>query len=271
MTELNNDLFTISVEAYELVNHVLTVGYAAMAAALLYFILTRNMALPKYRTTMILSVVVMISALVLLFEQKQSWTGAYEFTGSMYALKAGADLFTNGYRYLNWLIDVNMLLFQILWVAAIVGSDRRSYMVRFGIAGSLMIITGYIGQFYEPGRLNENVVAWIVWGLISTVFFIWILALITSVIRQGKENMANSAARPVFAGILPLFYVSWFLYPGAYLMPILMTWGVADYEFTIVAQQITYTAADITSKIIYGVMLSHVAVVLSREQGFTEA
>jgi bacteriorhodopsin len=185
-------------------------------------------------------------------------------------LKDGADLFTNGYRYLNWLIDVNMLLFQILWVAAIVGAQRRSYMVRFGMAGSLMIITGYIGQFFEPGRINESVSAWLIWGAISTVFFIWILVLITRVIREGKQNMAGSEAQPVFARILPLFFVAWFLYPGAYLMPLLMTWGAAGYEFTIVAQQITYTVADVTSKIIYGVMLSHVAMVLSREQGFQE-
>lgn len=265
------ELFTISVEAYELVSHILTLGYAAMAASLLYFVLTKNDNMPKYRMSSVLSVVVMTSALMLLYAQKQSWTDAYVFTGSAYALRDGAELFTNGYRYLNWMIDVPMLLIQILFVAGIVGAARTKYMTQFSFAGVLMIITGYVGQFYEPGRLLENVAAWLVWGFVSTVFFVWVLVLITRVINEGSRNMAGSRAQGIFKKILPLFYVSWFLYPGAYLMPILMTWGVADYEFSIVAQQMTYTIADIASKVIYGVMLNVSSTILSEEQGFEVA
>jgi hypothetical protein len=164
-----------------------------------------------------------------------------------------------------------MLLIQILFVAGIVGADRSRYMVRFSVAGTLMIVTGYVGQFFEPGRLAENVASWAIWGAISTVFFVWVLILITQVIRQGRSNMAGSKAAPIFGAILPLFFISWFLYPGAYLMPILMEWGIADYEFAIVAQQITYTAADILSKVIYGVMLNASSTILSEEQGFVPA
>jgi hypothetical protein len=95
-----------------------------------------------------------------------------------------------------------------------------------------------------------------------------VLILITRVINEGKANMAGSKAQPIFGAILPLFYISWFLYPGAYLMPALMTFGIADYEFAIVAQQMTYTIADITSKVIYGAMLNISSTILSEEQGF---
>jgi bacteriorhodopsin len=268
---MNAELFTISVEAYEVVGHVLTLGYAAMAASLLYFVLTKNDNMPKYRMSSVLSVVVMTSALLLLFAQKQSWSGAYTFTGSAYSLREGAELFTNGYRYLNWLIDVPMLLIQILFVAGIVGAARTQYIAKFSFSGVMMIVTGYIGQFYEPGRLNENLVLWAVWGLISTIFFVWVLVLITRVIKEGKANMKGSKAQRIFGNILPLFYVSWFLYPGAYLMPVLMTWGIAEYEFAIVAQQMTYTIADIASKVIYGVMLNVSSTILSEEQGFQPA
>lgn len=262
--------FSLSVEAYEVVNHVLTLGYAAMAASLLYFILTKNGNMPKYRMSSVLSVVVMVSAAILLFSQQVSWSNAYSFDGSEYVLRDGSDLFTNGYRYLNWLIDVPMLLIQILFVAGIAGKARGEYVFKFSTAGVLMIITGYIGQFYEPGRLNENLTAWLVWGFISTVFFIWVLVLITQVINEGKKNMGSSKAVGVFGAIKPLFYFAWFLYPGAYLMPILMTWGIGDYEFVVVAQQLTYTVADVLSKVIYGAMLNQASTVLSEEQGFQE-
>jgi bacteriorhodopsin len=264
-------VFNISIEAFEVVSHILTLGYAAMAASLLYFILTKNSNMPKYRMSSVLSVVVMVSALLLLFAQQQSWDAAYAFNGEEYVLQDGAKLFTNGYRYLNWMIDVPMLLIQILFVAGIAGAAFKKYMVQFSTAGVLMIVTGYIGQFYEPGRLAGNLVPWLVWGFISTVFFVWVLVLITRVIREGKKNMKGSKAQKVFGAILPLFFISWFLYPGAYLMPLLLELGIAEYGFTIVAQQLTYTAADILSKVIYGVMLNVASTILSREQGFVEA
>lgn len=266
---MDTSVFSLSVEAYELVQHILTVGYAGMGAALLYFVLTKNDNAPQYRMSSVLSVVVMVSAFILLFQQQQSWEAAYRFTGEQYELREGSDLFTNGYRYLNWLIDVPNLLIQILFVAMIVGAKRYSYVAKFATAGGLMVITGYIGQFYEPGRMNEDVTLWLVWGTISTIFFIWLLVLITRVIREGKQNMAGSKARGIFGAILPLFFVSWMLYPGAYLMPLLMEWGLAEYEFTVVAQQMTYTIADVTSKIFYGVMLNISSTILSEERGYT--
>lgn len=268
---METSAFTISVEAFEVVSHVLTLGYAAMGASLLYFVLTKNQNMPKYRISSVLSVVVMVSALLLLFAQQRSWVDAYQFNGVTYELAPGAALFTNGYRYLNWLIDVPMLLIQILFVAEIAGAERNKYMFRFSLAGTLMIVTGYIGQFFEPGRVAENLGQWYLWGFISTVFFIWVLVLITQVIRKGKENMANSNAKGVFGAILPLFLISWFLYPGAYLMPALMSWGATDYQFAVVAQQMTYTIADILSKVIYGAMLNAASTILSQEQNFVEA
>lgn len=262
------EMFTISVEGFEIVSHILTLGYASMAAAMLFFILTKNDSLPKYRMSSVISVVVMVSALLLLYTQKMSWVNAYAFNGQAYALKAGADLFSNGYRYLNWLIDVPMLLIQILFVAGIVGAARASYMTRFSISGALMIVTGYIGQFYEPGRLNESVPLWAFWGLVSTAFFIYVLVLITRVINDGKSRM-DGPPRRVFGAILPLFYVAWWLYPIAYVAPILVQTGVS-YELTIVGQQVIYTIADIASKVIYGIMLTATAMMLSEQQGQQE-
>ncbi len=263
------ELFAISVEGFEIVSHILTLGYASMAAALFYFILTKNDSLAKYQMSSVISVVVMVSALLLLYTQKVSWTNAYAFTGEAYTLKPGADIFTNGYRYLNWLIDVPMLLIQILFVAEITGAARTQYMTRFSVAGALMILLGYIGQFYEPGRLNENVFLWSFWGLVSTVCFIYVLIFITRVIHDGTSRMEGTP-RKIFGAILPLFYVAWWLYPVAYAAPILMQAGLS-YELTIVSQQVIYTIADIASKVIYGVMLTVTATMLSKQQDYTTA
>ena len=258
----------ISIEIFEIVSHVLTLGYAAMAASLFYFLLTIKDNAPRYRMSSVLSTVVMVSAVILLFMQQQSWVNSYGLNAgnTAYVLRAGGELFSNGYRYLNWLIDVPNLLIQILFVAGITGLMFRKYLVQFAASGMLMIVTGYIGQFYEPGRLTENVFLWILWGVISTAFYVVVLVLITRVVQQGVKNMKGSKAIGIFAAILPLFYISWTIYPVAYVIPLFIDtlgWGTS-----IMVQQVLYTIADIVSKVFYGVMLNTASTILSNEQGF---
>ena len=254
---------------YQIVAHVLTLGYAVMLAALFYFILTLKSVSPKYRMSAVLSVVVMVSAFLLLYAQANNWTSSFTFDAEQgrYFLGSGTDLFNNGYRYLNWLIDVPMLLFQILFVVTLTKSKFSRIRNQFWFSGAAMIITGYIGQFYEV----TDVMSFALWGALSTLFFFHILYLMRKVINEGKEGLPIKAKR-VLSSIWILFLVSWFLYPGAYLMPHLLgVEGGLFNEAGVVGRQITYTVADICSKVIYGVLLTQVAMTLSKDQGHVEA
>jgi bacteriorhodopsin len=254
------NLFSYTPMAYDMVSHVLTLGYAVMLAALFYFILTMKNAAPKYRMSSVLSVVVMVSAFLLLFVQQTNWTSAFAYNSvtGLYERIANADGFTNGFRYLNWLIDVPMLLFQILFVITISPAAFRSYRNQFFVSGPLMILTGYIGQFYE----SSDTTLLLIWGTISTLFFFHVLYLIYKIINEAKKDMPDKAAK-IMNGIWYLFLFSWMLYPGAYLMPLYI-----DGEIGVVGRQITYTMADILSKVIYGVLLSQVATIRSQEEGY---
>lgn len=254
--------------AYQMVAHTLTLGYAVMLAGLFYFVLTMKSVAPKYRISSVLSVVVMVSAFLLLYAQANNWTSSFVFDkeAGLYFLGEGADLFNNGYRYLNWLIDVPMLLFQILFVVTLTRSKFSSIRNQFWFSGAGMIITGYIGQFYEV----TDITAFAIWGAISTLFFIHILILMRRVIKEGQEGIPAEAAK-VLGGIWILFLVSWMLYPGAYLMPHLL--GIEGGFFNesgVVGRQMTYTIADVCSKVIYGVMLTQVAQILSKSEGYQE-
>ena len=259
----------LSEMGYQMVAHVLTLGYAVMLAGLFYFILTLKTVAPRFRTSSVLSVVVMVSAFLLLFAQANNWTSSFVFDSERgrYFLGDGQDLFNNGYRYLNWLIDVPMLLFQILFVVTLTTSKFSSIRNQFWFSGAAMIITGYIGQFYEV----TNITAFFAWGAISTAFFIHILILMRKVISQGKEGVPVKAKNTLNT-IWVLFLISWMLYPGAYLMPHLAGLEGAFFsEIGVVGRQITYTIADVSSKVIYGVLLTVVAQTLSKEQGYVEA
>jgi len=258
--------FSYQPMSFDMVAHVLTLGYAVMLAALFYFILTMRTVAPRYRISSVLSVVVMVSAALLLYIQAQNWTAAFAFdpATATYVLASEQNAFNNGYRYLNWLIDVPMLLFQILFVVSLTTSRFSSIRNQFWFSGAGMILTGYVGQFYEV----SNVTLWLVWGAISTAFFVHILFLMRRVIREGSEGVPPAAAR-LLNGIWLLFLVSWMLYPGAYLMPLAVDF--IGGEAAVVGRQITYTIADVSSKVIYGIMLTQVAQVLSARDGYVYA
>ena len=276
MNELGNATFEnyiglnqgFSEMGYQMVAHVLTVGYAVMLASLLYFALTIKTVAPRFRISAVLSVVVMVSAFLLLFAQANNWTSSFVFDieRGRYFLGEGQDLFNNGYRYLNWLIDVPMLLFQILFVVTLTKSNFSSVRNQFWFSGTGMIVTGYIGQFYEV----TDITAFFIWGAISTLFFFHILYLMRNVINEGKEGIPAEAQK-VLGYIWIIFLISWMLYPGAYLMPHLagIEGGLFN-ESGVVGRQITYTIADVCSKVIYGVLLTYVASIISKHEGYVQ-
>ena len=253
--------------AYQMSAHVLTVGFAIMLAALLYFVLTMKTVAPKYRISSVLSVVVMVSAFLLLMIQQQNWTGAFVFDADSgrYFLGSETDLFNNGYRYLNWLIDVPMLLFQILFVVSLTKSSFSSVRNQFWFSGTLMILTGYVGQYYE----YTNPTLFFLWGFISTIFFIHILYVMKNVITEGKQGAPEKVQR--YLGMIwVVFLFSWMLYPGAYLMPYLFSMGLEPSlnEAAVVGRHITFTVADVSSKVIYGILLTLTAQEMSKADGY---
>lgn len=254
------NLFSYSPMAFDITAHVLTLTYAVMLAGLFYFILTIRSVAPRYRISSVLSVVVMVSAFLLLYAQAGNWTSSFVFDAEAgrYVRAEGAPTFTNGYRYLNWLIDVPILLFQILFVIEISRDRFASTRNQFFFSGAMMIVTGYIGQYYEV----SNTTLWLAWGAVSTLFFVHVLWLMHRIIQDGKAGMPAAAAR-VMQGIWWLFLFSWMLYPGAYLMPLLL-----NNEAGVVGRALTYSTADILSKVIYGVLLTYAAQLRSEAEGY---
>lgn len=254
------NVFTYNFFQYQIVSHVFTVGYAAMAAGLVYFLVTARSISPRYRLSSVLSGVVMISAFLELYVLWQKWDRAFVYDGEAFVL-GGEGLFSNGFRYMNWSIDVPVLLTQLLIVVGVTGVAFKRTWALFVFSGLGMIYTGYVGQFYE---VEASAPFW-VWGTISTVFFLVILWLVYRTVYGNLDRMPEET-RPLLKSVWWLLLVSWMLYPGAYLMPVL--WDSAD---GVVARQITYTVADVVSKVIYGVILGIIAQKVSKHEGHEEA
>ena len=251
---------------YDVVDHFLTLGYAAQAAGFVYFLATLSQLAPRYKLSSILGAVVMASAFFELRELSVLWNEAFVFDPLTATYVLGTEsAFSNGFRYTNWSIDVPVLLTQLLVVGGVAGKQFKSLWGQFIVAGLLMIYTGYVGQFFESPNGGPPTVEFWVWGAISTVFFLWIIWLAYKA-TYGQVDQMPEPARPGMKAVFWLLVASWMLYPGGYLMPAL--WFDAN---GVVARQITYTIADVSSKVIYGILLSYVAQKASAAEGYEPA
>jgi bacteriorhodopsin len=253
------NLLTYSPIQYQIVAHILVLGFAAQAAGLVYFLTTTKDLAPRYRIASILGSIVMVSAFLLLLAQSMSWQNTFVYQDGSFV--RGEGIFSNGFRYLNWMIDVPLLLLQLVVILGLAAAAARRLGLLFVGSGAAMIILGYIGQFYE----TSNLTALWVWGAVSTVFYLVLLYLSWVQIGRALPNMPESAAGTMKL-IRWVFVIFWTFYPIAYILPAVMP--TAD---GVVIRQVLFTTADIVAKVIYGVMITKVAVDLSKAEGYQPA
>jgi len=247
---------------FDLMSTVLTIGYAAHFAGLAYFILTRKNVAPRYRSMTTMSVVVMLSAALLLLRLDISLNQAFVFDQAQGLYVLGDATYNHGFRYFNWLIDVPLLLTQSLFVLNIAKPDLLGYRLKLGAAGALMVILGYVGQFYE---VADPLGALIWWGAAATVPFIYFTAIFWRLTGESLSYLPGEA-RSTMRNIRYLFMFSWNLYIVAYIVPMLGDFGQS--AAGAVTRTYIFTIADVLSKIIYGILLGKVATARSVAEGY---
>lgn len=258
---MNNieNTFDYTARQFEIIDHLLTMGVGAHLAALVFFLVVSTFVAPQYRVATALSAIVMVSAGLILFSQAQMWTEAFSWNGTQYVL--GNLTFTNGYRYVNWMVTIPCLLTQLLIVLGIRGKQLFSDASKLILSAWGMIITGYIGQLYEV----DDTTKLLIWGAVSTLFFVYMNYIVGMRIFKEKQLLPENV-RSVFTKIFWLMMIAWTLYPVAYLVPVL--YNSSD---GVVLRQLLFTVADISSKVVYGLMITYTAVLISASEGYAPA
>ena len=261
MTNIES-LYTYTAAQYEAIDHLLTMGVGAHLAALVFFILCSRLVAPKYRVATALSSIVMVSAGLILYAQSGLWESAFTLdpAADVYRPDATAH-FTNGYRYVNWMVTIPCLLTQLLIVLGIRGRQLVLDAAVLILLAWGMIVTGYIGQLYEVTSISSL----LLWGAISTAFFVPMNWIVGQRIFRGRER-APAVVHGVFGRVFWLMMFAWTLYPLAYLVP----WVAASAE-GVVWRQGLFTLADVSSKVVYGLILTYIAIRRSAVEGFEPA
>lgn len=250
----------LTVGQYQLVYNMLSLSIAAMLGSFAFFVMARQQLAPKYRPALILSAIVVGIAGYHYFRIFESWSHAYELT-SAGVYGATGQPFNDAYRYVDWLLTVPLLVAELVAVLALEPKLRNSLMAKLVIASTVMIALGY------PGEIADDAATRTVWGLLSTIPFVYILVVLWTQLAKAAERYSEQT-RVLLRNTQLLLLATWGFYPIAYILPLIGIGGSASSE---VALQVGYSIADIAAKCGYGIMIYHIARSKMKEEGIDDA
>ena len=243
---------TYSSFQWDLVLYALVVAGMAVLASFIYAVMTKGEISKKYRAASHASALICAVAAVAYLLLVLYWNLGFSLQGENFVPSA-VHRFSNGFRYTDWSVTVPLLTVEMLAVCSLAGAKARNLRVTTMAAAFLMIVTGFIGNELNEGP-QPNTAALVIWGLISTAFYLYLYVALAGAIRASAGTMSAPAYTSLRnAGIL-LFSV-WGTYPLVYLI-FAFTRTSADWAIT---AQLAFCAADITAKAGFGALIHKIA------------
>jgi bacteriorhodopsin len=202
---------TLSEGQYNLVYNSFSFVIASMGAALIFFLLVRSRVAPRHRMALTLSTLVVAIAFYHYVRIFNSWSDAFSFVDGQYA--QDGEPFNEGYRYVDWLLTVPLLLAELVVVLKLSAGKTRSPLVRLTTAAIAMILLGWPGELADPDSTDRTL-----WGVASTIPFLYILYVLF--VELGKSLDRQSAGvRKLVDGLRYIILATWGIYPLAYIAP----------------------------------------------------
>jgi bacteriorhodopsin len=249
---------TLTPGQFNLVYNALSLTLAAMFGSGIFFLAARSQVAPRYRPALVISGVVVFIAGYHYLRIFDSWSAAFVLQDGRY-VTSGVP-FNEAYRYADWLITVPLLLIELVAVLGLSRAKTTSLITRLSVAAIAMLALGYPGEIS-----NETGVRWIFWSL-SMIPFLYILSVLFGQLTRAVSD-ENGEIRSRLAAARNLIVLSWWVYPVAFILPMVGLSGAAAE----VGVQVGYSLADLTAKALYGVFIYRLARAKSEAEGFTLA
>jgi bacteriorhodopsin len=251
------ELQAMSLGLYDLVHFALMAAGFSLLAYLLYSLTSRQEVGRRYRPAihagLCLAAVATVSYLVLFLK----WDSGFTLTDGVYVPNAEAR-FTGSTRYPDWAVTVPLLTVELLAVCSLTGKRARNLRASTMAAAFLMIATGYVGsQLVAEGRDRT---ALVVWGLVSTAFFVYLYVALIGAVRASLPHMGRPAAVSLRNATIVLLG-SFGVYPLVYAIPVFADVTPA-WSATV---QVAYSTADVIAKVGFGLLVHKVALLRTAE------
>ncbi len=218
-------------------------GFVAMAAGTLYFVLERGDLKPEHRITATYAGAITFIAAIMYWIMTDIVGFFDQEPGSAEAIQG-----TMPYRYIDWLLTTPLLLVEFGLIVAIAGAVTKGFITRIVIADIIMIVTGYLGEVGTEGETST-----IVWFVISSLAWFYIVYAVFQVKTDGMPDYAARAVKVMRNFVM----IGWAIYPI----------GTATEEFMKLANAspanvgqaisiaaIIYVIADVINKVGFGMV-----------------
>ena len=235
---------------YDTIYNLLSLAVASLGFTGLYLVLSTRRVAPRYTNAVVVSAMVCFIATyhyIRIFNNfRESYETEAQGGNGTYVLTNVP--FNEGYRYVDWLLTVPLLLVETIAVLALAKAVQKTLLTKLVIASALMIALGY------PGEITTDTGPRLFWGTLSTLPFLYLLYVLfvelsKSLDRQPVEVRGTvSKLRIMLVGL-------WGVYPIAYLMPVLGFDGPDAF----VLRQAGYSIADILAKAAFGLVIYKIA------------
>ena len=237
----------LSLVQYELVVNTFSFTIGAMAIATAFFFLQRSEVLPRYRAVVTIIGLVTMAATYNYFRLYESWQAAFTVAGNV--VHTSTHPYNDTYRYADWLLTVPLIVIALVLVLDMPARQARLRAVVLGVQAAEMILLGYPGQIS-----NVAATRWLWWGAAMVPFAIIVYQLYVGLADAVQSQPTEARKLVVWARFITL--VTWCFYPAVYVLPLLGIGGSTAF----VSTQVGYAGADLTAKVVYGVMIYLIAV-----------
>ncbi len=236
---------------YDTVYNLLSLVIAAQTFTALFLLVVQPRVLPRYRQALVVSAIVCGIAAYHYFRIFDSFREAFVTDAAggrgTYAQAVGHS-FNEGYRYVDWLLTVPLLLVELVVVLALARKLQASLLLRLIPASALMIALGYPGEISGDDGIRN------IFGLLSTIPFLYILYVLFIELTRSLDRQPM-AVRATVARMRILLLATWGVYPLAYILPLYGPDGAGAW----VGKQAGYSIADILAKALYGLLIYRIA------------
>nr|WP_182490602.1 bacteriorhodopsin [Microcella alkalica] len=219
-------------------------GFVAMAAGTLWFIMERNDLKPELRSVATYAAVITFVAAILYYVMKDM----VAFPGG--AIDAAAVEATTPVRYIDWLITTPLLLIEFGIIVALAGAAKKGLITKLVIADIIMIATGYLGEVGEPGSAGN-----VIFFVISVLAWLYIVYAVFTVKVSGAPEHVRRAV-----WIMRLFVIiGWSIYPLATATQEFLELSGSDIGLAVGIAAVIYVIADVLNKVGFGIVAVNAA------------
>lgn len=220
-------------------------GFVAMAAGGLWFVLERNDLKVEHRSVATYAAVIAFIASVMYYVMKD----VVKFPGGM--IDAAAIEGTMPLRYIDWLITTPLLLVEFGLIVAIAGAASKGMVTKLVVADLVMIVFGYLGETSVPGSGT----AWVTF-IISSLAWVYIAWLVFGV-KVGDS--APAYAKKAVSTMRLFVILGWAIYPIGTATQQFITLGGGDISQAAAIAAMIYVVADVLNKIGFGMVAVNAA------------